>query len=315
MELTLLICTHKRATSLQETLNGLVGQFPSSFDWEIIVVDNANDISTQQVVKDLSDRLPISLIIEKKPGQNSARNSAIASIKGELVVFTDDDITPQKNWLLSMYTASKEHPDTAVFGGKITPVWQSKQPPWQASAWFSSFVYADQNLGVEQLTYEDGVLPSSPNMAFRRYIFDEGLRFNEKIGPIGSKRISGSESEFLSRVLANHKGLYIPESEVFHRITDNMLQRSYLRKRCYAMGLGMAVWAPSPTSEKNIPHIFGVARYRLGRIIKSCFLTIYHQVTLNTQKAIETECQAALDIGFCIGIWTNLKDALKTTNI
>jgi glycosyltransferase involved in cell wall biosynthesis len=311
MELTLLICTHKRPASLKETLEGLIGQLPESFKWEIVVVDNANDIATQEVVKNLSDELPISLIVEKKPGQNSARNAAISSLKGELIVFTDDDITPQKNWLMSLYTASKENPEVTVFGGKITPVWNTPQPPWQASAWFSSFVYADQNLGNEKIPYQDGCYPSSPNMAFKRHIFDEGIKFNDKIGPIGSKRISGSETEFLSRVLSNHKGLYIPESEVLHRITDNMLQRGYLRKRSYAMGLGMAVWAPSPTSEKDIPKLFGVARYRIGRIIKSSLQAIYQQIRFNQQKTIEAECQAALDIGFCIGIWTNLKDTLK----
>ena len=314
MELTLLICTHKRPVSLKETLEGLIGQLPESFKWEIIIVDNANDISTQQVVKSFSDQLPISLIVEEKTGQNSARNAAIPSLKGALIVFTDDDITPQKNWLMSLYTASKESPEVTVFGGIITPVWKASQPPWQASAWFSSFVYADQNLGNEKVPYEDGCFPSSPNMAFKRCVFDEGIRFNEKIGPIGSKRISGSETEFLSRVLANHQGLYIPESEVFHRITNNMLQRRYLRKRCYAMGLGMAVWAPSPASEKDIPKVFGVARYRIGRIIKSSIRVIYQQIKLNKQKAIEAECQAALDIGFCVGIWTNLNDTLKMAN-
>jgi glycosyltransferase involved in cell wall biosynthesis len=314
MELTLLICTHKRPASLKETLEGLIGQLPESFKWEIVVVDNANDIATQEVVKKLSDELPISLIVEKKPGQNSARNAAISSLKGELIVFTDDDITPQKNWLMSLYTASKENPDVTVFGGKIRPVWGVTQPPWQASAWFASFVYADQNLGDEKIPYEDGCFPSSPNMAFKRDIFDEGIRFNEKIGPIGSKRISGSESEFLSRVLTNHTGLYIPESEVLHRITGNMLQRGYLRKRSYAMGLGMAVWAPSPDSEKDIPKLFGVARYRIGRIVKSSLQTIYQQIRFNQQKTIEAECQAALDLGFCIGIWTNLKDTLKASS-
>jgi len=312
MELSLLICTHKRAPSLGITLSKLIGQLPLSFEWEILVVDNANDLATQKVVADYKAHLPVSLIIEKRAGQNSARNAALSSLNGKLIVFTDDDISPKENWLFSLYKASQDNPSVTVFGGKIIPLWDTSDIPWQATAWFSSFVYAHQDLGEKSLYYVDGCFPSSPNMAIRRSVFDEGLKFNTKIGPIGKKRISGSESEFLSRVLEEKQGLYIPEAQVLHRITGNMLKRKYLRKRCYAMGLGMSVWADSPVNEKDIPRMFGIPRYRLGRLIKSTIVMIYKQVQSNTEEAIKSECQAAMDLGFCIGIWTKLKEELTT---
>jgi glycosyltransferase involved in cell wall biosynthesis len=310
LDLTLIICTYKRASSLLVTLTALETQLPEGFSWELIVVDNADDRATQQAVEKFKDKLPVKLIIEKKAGQNSARNAAIPYINGELVVFTDDDITAKDNWLLSLYNASQEYPDVSVFGGKIIPVWGEEKTPWQADAWFSSFVYADQDLGDEQINYVEGCYPSSPNMAIRKEVFDGGIWFNPKIGPIGNNRISGSESEFLSRVLAKRKGLYIPSSQVLHRITPNMLERGYLRKRCYTMGLGMSVWDASPVNEIHLPRLFGIPRYRIGRMLKAMMKTVMFQIFFNQQKIVEEECRAALDLGFCMGIWKNLKDTI-----
>lgn len=310
MDLTLIICTYKRGKSIDQTLNALQGQLPSSTKWQLLIVDNADDIETHQVAKKYQDTLPVELIIEKKPGQNSARNAAIPHIKGELVVFTDDDITPQENWLQSLLTAAQHHPEVDVFGGRIIPVWPDNGTPWQANAWFSNFVYADQDLGNEDLEYKEGCYPSSPNMAIRKKIFDQGITFNDKIGPIGKNRISGSESEFLSRVLEDRKGLYIADSKVLHRITTNMMTRKYLRKRCYTMGLGMSVWNASPSNERNLPRIFGVPRYRIGRIATESLKAFWYQLTFNNTKASEAECAALLDLGFCIGIWKNLKSSI-----
>lgn len=307
MNLTLIICTYNRAASLRKTLSHIEGQLPKSFDWEIIVVDNADDINTQQTVASFEGALPISLIVEKKAGQNSARNAAIPYIKGDLVVFTDDDITPQSNWLQALFEAARKNPEISVFGGVITPVYGDMPEPWQANAWFSSFVYADQNLGENEIFYTEGCYPSSPNMAIRKNIFDEGIWFNPKIGPIGNNRISGSESEFLSRVLATNKGLYVPEAKVLHRISSKMLERGYLRKRCYTMGLGMAVWDSEPANETNLPRLFGVARYRIGRLIKMTVSAMLFQILFKEEETIKAECQAALDLGFCIGTWKDLK--------
>ena len=310
LELTLIICTYKRAASLAITLTALETQLPKDFQWEVIVVDNADDIATQQTVESFQDKLPVTLIVEKKAGQNSARNAALPHIKGDLVVFTDDDITPKENWLLSLYNAALENPDVSVFGGKIIPVW-GDETPWQANAWFASFVYADQDLGNTQINYVDGCYPSSPNMAIRKHVFEDGIWFNPKIGPIGNNRISGSESEFLSRVLAVNKGLYIPDSAVLHRITPNMLERHYLRKRAYTMGLGMSVWDANPANEAHLPKVFGIARYRIGRMLKAMLKTLFHQICFNQQKTIEEECRVALDLGFCMGTWKNLKDTIN----
>lgn len=310
MDLTLIICTYNRADSLKQTLHGLEEQLPETFNWEVIIVDNADDIDTQKTVKSFESTLPIKIIVEKKAGQNSARNAALPHIKGNLVVFTDDDISPQPNWLMTLYEASIKKPEISVFGGVITPIYEGETRPWQANAWFASFVYADQDLGEKEMLYSKGCYPSSPNMAIRKNIFDEGISFNSKIGPIGNNRISGSETEFLSRVLADNKGVYVPEAKVLHRISNKMLERGYLRKRCYTMGLGMSVWDSSPANEEHIPKLFGIARYRIGRLLKSAITAFFFQLQFKKKETIQAECQAALDLGFCIGKWKNLKDTI-----
>lgn len=310
MDLTLVICTYNRSQSLKVTLESIKGQMPESSIWEIIVVDNANDPSTQRVISDLATELPVSCVVEETPGQNSARNAVLPHIKGELVAFTDDDVIAGENWLSELVHAAKKYPDYDVFGGKIIPQWPNGVEPWQANAWFSNFVYADQDLGDQIIDYGEGCFPSSPNMMIRRSIFDKGIKFNAKIGPIGSKRISGSESEFFSRVMKSHKGKYIPSARIFHRITPNMMVRSYLRKRSYAMGLGMSVWASAPSNEKSLPTLLGVPRYRIGRLITSLLKAVGCQILLKKERSIEHECMAAMDFGYCQGLWKGLKNKI-----
>jgi len=300
---TIVVATRKRADSLRRTLASLVEQVNDRGNWHAIIVDNAGDHATERVVEAFRDRIDVRYIIETTPGQNAARNRALQEPLGELVIFTDDDTPADANWLATLGTTAHANPDADFFGGKIIPVWPTPERPWHADAWFASFAFADQDLGDNIRDY-GGCFPSSPNMAIRRRVFDSGICFDDGIGPIGSRRISGSEAELFSRLIAaGRRGVYNPRAVIYHQISERMLESSYLRKRCFAMGMGMAVWQRRP----SVPHVLGVPRYRIGEFLRSNLGRIGAWLRRNEQAAVEHACRSALQAGYCYGTWMRLE--------
>ncbi|MGO7209277.1 glycosyltransferase family A protein, partial [Rhizobium ruizarguesonis] len=74
-----------------------------------------------------SDKLPITILQQRKPGKSGALNMALDRVKGDLIVFTDDDVRAEPNWLKAIVDCAAAHPSYGVFGGRIVPEWE-KEP-------------------------------------------------------------------------------------------------------------------------------------------------------------------------------------------
>src|SRR5712691_8767201 len=84
---------------------------PPQGGWKLLVVDNASTDRTREILSSFAQRLPLTYLFEARRGQNHARNSALSAIAGDLVVFTDDDAIPRRDWLAQMRGAADAHPD------------------------------------------------------------------------------------------------------------------------------------------------------------------------------------------------------------
>lgn len=86
------ITTHNRKDFLLKAVNSVLAQtYP---DIELIVVDDASDDGTKELMQKLAEQKGIKYIrIEKEDskGGNHARNQGILAAKGEFVAFLDDD--------------------------------------------------------------------------------------------------------------------------------------------------------------------------------------------------------------------------------
>ena len=131
VDLSVIVCTYNRASLLTETLQLLANQtIPSNLQWEIVVVDNNSNDSTAQVVSSFASksRFPTEYVFEKRQGLNYARNCGIAHSHGAIVVFTDDDITPAREWIRTIIEAMHQHGADGV-GGTVLPRWPAPPLP------------------------------------------------------------------------------------------------------------------------------------------------------------------------------------------
>ena len=262
LDLSIVFATCKRPDTLRPMLDRMCALNTRGISWEILVVDNANDQETRTLVENYTQRLPILYSIETRPGKNFALNSVIDRVKGELVVFTDDDILPDVDWLQEVKSGAARWPACDVFGGRILP---HLPDPHEKIRYEDSFfvrcayVIADWDLpeGFYPEVQENGSV-WGPNMVIRRRVFDEGYRFNTSIGPSGKDYIMGSETELTGRLFkAGMKAVYLPKGLVYHQIRKEQLDYCWLCDRFYRFGRGAAY----KSREINAVYWFGVPRY------------------------------------------------------
>jgi len=61
----------------------------------------------------------IRLLHEKRQGLSNARDCAVANAKDDYVLWTDDDVIVEPNWLVAYTDAFRIWPKATLFGGPI----------------------------------------------------------------------------------------------------------------------------------------------------------------------------------------------------
>ena len=143
---------------------------------ELIVVDNASTDDTAETVK--SCRLPnmtTRLVYEPRRGQCYARNTGIAVARGEVVLFTDDDIRFPDNWIAGMSEPILSGRADAVVGGvRIAP---HLERCWMEST-HRTWLAGTQDINPKQPERMVGA-----SMAFARQVLDKVPQFDTELGP------------------------------------------------------------------------------------------------------------------------------------
>src|SRR5262245_7107364 len=130
MRVTVAICTWNRATSLERTLEQMQRLvIPDAVKWELLVVNNACTDNTNAVIDRFTGRLPIRQLLEPRMGQSRARNTAIRESTGELIVWTDDDVLVDPDWLAAIVRSARSSGADFVFGRSV-PKWPGTAPQW-----------------------------------------------------------------------------------------------------------------------------------------------------------------------------------------
>jgi len=193
--LTLVFATFDGAHTLPRLLDALERQSPPAGGWKVVAIDNGGRRGAGRLLRERSNRLPMTVVTEARRGKSAALNAGLSEIEGDLVVFTDDDVVPPPDWLVSLRALADARRGYDIFGGAVEPIWPFEPPDWVlrcASKGYFAWTHFD----------EGPVAPTAvwgPNMAVRRVVL-QGRRFCEGIGPNGTASYPvGSETEFLMR--------------------------------------------------------------------------------------------------------------------
>src|SRR6185437_14586745 len=149
MDVTVAICTYNRARSLERALESIARMtVPSKTNWELVVVNNNCTDETDRIIEKFATMLPLRREFEPRMGLSNARNRAIEAARGAYIVWTDDDVIVDRNWLDAYLEGFRRWPDGAIFGGKILPRFEEPVPRWLVEVFpMISFVYGFRDLG------------------------------------------------------------------------------------------------------------------------------------------------------------------------
>jgi len=241
MLITVAICTWNRAKLLKQCLEQMTKLvIPPDVEWELLVVNNNCTDDTDQVIASFSNRLPIRRLFEPKQGLSHTRNLAASEAKGDYILWTDDDVLVDSNWLVVYENAFQRWPKAAYFGGFIEP-WYEKQPPkWITSdLQFFSGLILNRDFGHVERPFLKTEVPYGANMAFQKWIFNK-WKFNSRLGRNANDHILSEEVELLNNLKAyGLKGVWVPAAKVEHWIPVHRLTKKYTWN--YFHGLGRTV--------------------------------------------------------------------------
>jgi glycosyltransferase involved in cell wall biosynthesis len=234
--ISVLICTWNRAKLLDQTLTQMRQlRMPAGVEWELLVVNNNCTDDTDAVLQRHSEFLPLRRLLEKRQGQCHARNCAIAAARGDLLLWTDDDVLVGPDWLEQYAAAGSRWPEAAFFVGAIDP-WFEKAPPAWIRRHFARLrgVYCVADNGVQERLYRSGEAAFGANMAFRAAVARR-FPFNPLLGHSRGELVGGDDSEMIERVLAaGEHGVWLPAPRVRHFVPAQRLTLAYVWKwfRC-----------------------------------------------------------------------------------
>lgn len=274
-DITVLIATHNRAAMLTNTLSAMMQVNRAALAVEWVIADNNSTDTTRRVIREFEKQMPLRYVFESRAGKNCALNRALSEAElGKIVVFTDDDVVPDPEWLQAIAGAVKRHPSVDVFGGRIDPMWPGHSiPSWAMSRMALDIGFCAHDHGDRDLLYPAGTYPFGANLWLRRSVFEDGRRYNERIGPRPTNRIMGSETSLLQQLESEgYVMMYVPSARVGHRIqpcemsVKALLRRAYRhgRSRPYLRGLPHADLLRRHPLLWRVRRVGGVCKYIVG---------------------------------------------------
>jgi glycosyltransferase involved in cell wall biosynthesis len=226
------ICTYKRADYLRQALRSLCEQTLARSEFEVLVVDNAVEDETEQVVKEFERiGLPVRYVPESRVGLSRARNTGYEAAHGRYVAYLDDDARPDDCWLKSL-VAAFERTSAAAIGGRVWLDWQGERPAWVPDDQLSLFTFVDHGDEARALQHHEYLVGA--NLALDRETLITIGGFATNLGRQGAVLLSGEEAKVLNQL--RHRGLtiyYEPAALVWHSVHPSRKRPSWLLRRMF----------------------------------------------------------------------------------
>jgi glucosyl-dolichyl phosphate glucuronosyltransferase len=231
IKVTVAIPTYNRADFLRQTLAGIARQqFPREH-FEVLVIDNNSRDHTRRVVAEFaSAQPPPRYVAETQQGLDHARNRALAEARGEIVVFADDDILVEPDWLaqLAVPLLADAARQIGAVGGEVIPVFPHGLPDW-VREWHSPLAFR-ADLGPIPAKQS----PMGANLAFPKWVFAQLGPFHTALDRAAGNYFSGGDSEMIRRVRA--AGLevwFAPAAAVRHQMPASRTTFRYAARHAF----------------------------------------------------------------------------------
>ena len=208
-----------------------------------IAVDNNSRDDSADILHSYAAKLPLTVLTATQAGKVPAIERGISEIEMsvcDLIVFTDDDVIPDPDWLRAYERAAAAHPEAALFAGQVRHHWEQKPPGWLSSLAEMGLAFAGTpiDLGREELHWS---MVKGLNFAVRPDVL-KSCRFRNDLWVAGSKVHGGEETDFARQVVEQgHAIRFVPEARVKHIVRASQIGVVPILKRYYGIGHSWAM--------------------------------------------------------------------------
>jgi len=240
MDVTVLISTWNDAARLAITLDAFAQcEVPPGLQWQLVIVNNNCTDNTDDVVHSYLKKLPITYVKEPRPGLSQARNTGLKAATGRLIIFTDDDVKPCREWISLYWAAYQKNRIGHFWGGPIESEFEGEMPDEEllrlAPYSVRGLDYGPKEHPLSEKNYFISANWAAPLEAVREVgAFDVSRGLN----PQSKRLVTGEESDLMDRLRTRGlTGLYLPRARLKHWVPKEKCTLSHIVKRCEAGAL------------------------------------------------------------------------------
>lgn len=236
---SVIIPTYNRCESLARALDSLAAVQTSKEEFEVIVVDNASQDRTREVVESArSLGLNLRYVFEPHLAFTRARHTGADAASGDVLLYIDDDVTVTPGWLTAVMNTFAEDERIGVVGGPILPIFEVEPPDWvqNTPGLFNALSLWDKGERRREVKSVPG-----PNLAVRKKVLFSvggfpadtiGVEADGRPGVVEKIYVGDGDYGLCRKIRkAGYRVVYEPRATVEHHIPPLRLTKDWWRVR------------------------------------------------------------------------------------
>jgi glycosyltransferase involved in cell wall biosynthesis len=248
-DISVIVCTRNRASSLKITLEHLAAADRDGIKAEVVVADNGSDDDTREVAQSFSGRIALRYLYEPTLGvfgKSHALNRALdAGELGEIIAILDDDMTVQPGWFQGVAAICRRWPDKDLFTGDTYVIWPCENvPAWAKKQSLQGGIFSSVRVGEPDAALENGYWFPGGHFWFRSRLLKLGRRFQDTWLTEPDFQLNFTEAGF--------SGVAAPDASAGHRIQPELLDQRVVLAR--ARKAAEKAWVRLRPYRKNVRH-------------------------------------------------------------
>jgi len=183
-ELTIIVPTYNRGTTLLKCLEALDGQTAPKESFEVIVSDDGSEDKTGEIVETFikTHDLDLCCLRQSNSGQNAARNRAIGISRGGLLLFINDDTIATPTMVERHFSTHRTYPSESVAVlGKVTVSPDLPRSVFARLHLDPAFSLFESKSELDWRAFLTCNVSVKKGFLLKYGLFDESLRYNDDI--------------------------------------------------------------------------------------------------------------------------------------
>ncbi|MDO8537692.1 MAG: glycosyltransferase [archaeon] len=173
------------------------------------------------------------LVIPSKNGLATARNEGIENAKNEIIIISDEDTIPEKDYIKNIKNCFDKTNSDFIFGRDLKINKNTGYFAWWRNEYEMAFSKRNQIYNLKQITLENFANCAGRNIAFKKSEFNKIGKYDDKFD-----NFIGEDSDLQLRFVKNNRKVcFCPEMKTkhLHRMTFvNLLKKFWINGKSSA---------------------------------------------------------------------------------